>query len=249
MLLVVILVRKIRMFNVTELDAYYGNVQILRKVSLNVQEKELVTLIGANGAGKSTVLMSISGIIKKTSGVIDFQGTRIDHLLPHLIVRTGIIHVPQNRLIFPQMTVLENLEIGTRQVQDIKIKNMQQRLNEVFSIFKVLSERKNQNAGTLSGGEQQMLAIARGLMGSPKFFLLDEPSLGLAPIMVKALGQVISDLHSKGLSILLVEQNANLALKLASRGYVLQSGAIVANGISSELAQSEVVRKAYLGDV
>ena len=235
------------MLKVNELDTYYGNLQILRKVSLEVNDGELVTLIGANGAGKSTFLMAVSGIIKQTFGTIEFMGTRIDKLLPHIIVRLGIVQVPQGRLLFPQMTVLENLELGARQATDIKSKSLEQRLEEVFSLFKVLGERRKQKTGTLSGGEQQMLAIARGLMGSPKLMMLDEPSFGLAPIIVLALGRVISDLNARGLSILLVEQNAHLALELASRGYVLQSGAIVASGKASDLAQSDVVKRAYLG--
>ncbi len=235
------------MLKVNELDAYYGNLQILRKVSLEVNDGELVTLIGANGAGKSTFLMAVSGMIKQTFGTIEFTGRRIDKLLPHIIVRLGIVQVPQGRLLFPQMTVLENLEIGTRQATDIKSKSLEQRLEEVFSLFKVLGERRKQRAGTLSGGEQQMLAIARGLMGSPKLLMLDEPSFGLAPIIILALGRVISDLNARGLSILLVEQNAHLALELASRGYVLQSGAIVASGKASDLARSDVVKRAYLG--
>ncbi len=235
------------MLKVNELDAYYGNLQILRKVSLEVNDGELVTLIGANGAGKSTFLMAVSGMIKQTFGTIEFTGRRIDKLPPHIIVRLGIVQVPQGRLLFPQMTVLENLEIGTRQATDIKSKSLEQRLEEVFSLFKVLGERRKQRAGTLSGGEQQMLAIARGLMGSPKLLMLDEPSFGLAPIIILALGRVISDLNARGLSILLVEQNAHLALELASRGYVLQSGAIVASGKASDLARSDVVKRAYLG--
>jgi branched-chain amino acid transport system ATP-binding protein len=235
------------MLKVNELDTYYGNLQILRKISLEVNDGELVTLIGANGAGKTTFLMAVSGMIKQAFGTIEFAGTSIDKLLPHIIVRLGIVQVPQGRLLFPQMTVLENLEIGARQATDIKSKSLEQRLEEVFSLFKVLRERRKQRAGTLSGGEQQMLAIARGLMGSPKLLMLDEPSFGLAPIIVLALGRVISDLNARGLSILLVEQNAHLALELASRGYVLQSGAIVASGKTSELARSEIVKRAYLG--
>ena len=235
------------MLKVNELDTYYGHLQILRKVSLHVDDGELVTLIGANGAGKTTFLMAVSGIIKQTFGTIEFMGTSIDKLPPHIIVRLGIVQVPQGRLLFPQMTVLDNLEIGARQATDIKSKSLEQRLEEVFSLFEVLGERRKQRAGTLSGGEQQMLAIARGLMGSPKLLMLDEPSFGLAPIVVLALGRVISDLNARGLSILLVEQNAHLALELASRGYVLQSGAIVASGKTSDLARSDVVKRAYLG--
>jgi len=235
------------MLKVNDLDTYYGNLQILRKLSLEVNDGELVTLIGANGAGKSTFLMAVSGMIKQKFGAIEFMGTRIDKLQTHIIVRLGIVQVPQGRLLFPQMTVLENLELGARQSKDTKNKSLEQKLEEVFTLFKVLGERRKQRAGTLSGGEQQMLAIARGLMGSPKLMMLDEPSFGLAPIIVLALGRVISDLNAKGLSILLVEQNAHLALEIANRGYVLQSGAIVASGKASELAQSDVVKRAYLG--
>lgn len=235
------------MLKVTNLDTFYDHLQILRRVSLDLDEGESVTLIGANGAGKSTFLMAISGMIKKIFGDIEFEGVGISKLPPHLIVRQGIIQVPQARLLFPQMTVLENLEIGTRQARDKKTKSMRQRLDEVFEIFEVLGKRKDQQAGTLSGGEQQMLAIARGLMGSPKLLLLDEPSFGLAPILVKALGEVISRLHENGLSILLVEQNARLALSVSDRAYVMQNGEIVASGKSSDLAEDEVVKKAYLG--
>lgn len=235
------------MLKVNELDTYYGNLQILRRISLEVNDGELVTLIGANGAGKTTFLMAVSGMIKRTFGTIEFAGTSIDKLLPHIIVRLGIVQVPQGRLLFPQMTVLENLELGARQATDIKSKSLEQKLEEIFSLFEVLGKRRKQRAGTLSGGEQQMLAIARGLMGSPKLLMLDEPSFGLAPIVVLELGRVISDLNARGLSILLVEQNAHLALELASRGYVLQSGAIVASGKTSDLARSDVVKRAYLG--
>lgn len=236
------------MLRVHELDTYYGNLQILRKISLHIDDGEMVTVLGANGAGKSTLLMAISGMIKRSYGTIEFMGQRIDRLRPHMIVRLGAIQVPQGKLLFPQMTVLENLEIGARQASDIKIKTMQQKLEEVFGIFKVLGERRKQYAATLSGGEQQMLAIARALMASPKLLMLDEPSLGLAPIKILEFGRVISDLNARGLSTLLVEQNAHLALDIAKRGYVLQSGSIVASGNASELAGSEVVRRAYLGD-
>ena len=235
------------MLKVKDLNAYYGNLNVLRGISLEVHEHELVTLIGANGAGKSTFLMAVSGMIKRTSGAIDFENTRISDLNPHLIVGLGLIHVPQERLLFPRMTVLENLEIGTRQARDKKEKSMQQRLDGVYDTFEVLRKKKRQMAGTLSGGEQQMLAIARGLMGSPKLLLLDEPSFGLAPILVKALERIFSELHKGGLSILLVEQNAILALGLADRGYVLQSGNMVAEGKASNLAENEVVKRAYLG--
>ena len=236
------------MLSIKDLDTYYGHLQILRKISLQIDDGELVTILGANGAGKTTLLMAISGMIKRRYGSIEFMGKELIRLLPHVIVRQGIVHVPQGRHLFPDMTVLENLEIGARQATDMKNKSMEQRLEEVFSLFKVLGERRKQNAGMLSGGEQQMLAIARGLMGNPKLLMLDEPSFGLAPIVILGLGRVISDLNARGLPILLVEQNAHLALDLATRGYVLQSGAIVASGKASELAGSEAVKHAYLGE-
>jgi branched-chain amino acid transport system ATP-binding protein len=235
------------MLKVSALNTYYGHQQILRDVSLEVNDGELVTLIGANGNGKSTLLMAISGMIKKCFGTIEFRGTRIDGLTSNTIVRLGIIQVPQGRLLFPDMTVLENLELGTRGVTDFKRKSMKQSLEEVFGLFKVLYNRRRQKAGTLSGGEQQMLAIARGLMGRPRLLMLDEPSFGLSPIMVEEVGRVLKDLHETGLSILLVEQNAYLALELADRGYVLESGTIVASGKACELAESQEVRTAYLG--
>lgn len=235
------------MLKVNELDAYYGHLHVLRKISLYVDNGELVTLIGANGAGKSTFVMSVSGMIKRISGTIEFEGTNISKLPPHYIVKLGIIQIPQGRLLFPEMTVLENLELGTRQATNIKGKMLEQKLGEVFDLFEVLGERKAQKAGTLSGGEQQMLAIARGLMGNPKLLILDEPSFGLAPIVILALGRVISELNTRGLSILLIEQNAHLALELASRGYIMQSGAIVASGKTSDLAQHDIVKRAYFG--
>lgn len=234
------------MLKIYDLDAYYGHLQVLHKVSLEVNEGELVTFIGANGAGKTTLLMSICGMVKQISGAIEFMGRRINALPPHIIVSLGIIQVPQERLLFSQMTVAENLELGTRQA-DLKTKSLEQRLEEVYNLFEVLRTRRDQKAGTLSGGEQTMLAIARGLMVGPKLLLLDEPSSALAPIIVEMLAETIDNIHKKGLTIVLVEQDAHLALELADRGYVLQSGAIVASGNTSELAQSEKVKQAYLG--
>jgi branched-chain amino acid transport system ATP-binding protein len=234
------------MLEIRELDVFYGALQVLRKVSLDVKEGELVTLIGANGSGKSTLIMAISGILKPAVGSIQFEGKRIDGLSAHVIVGLGIVQVPQGRLLFPKMTVLANLEIGTRRAPDAKRKTMDQRLTEVFALFKVLGERRKQRAGTLSGGEQQMLAIARALMGSPKLLMLDEPSFGLAPIVILELSRVIKNLHANKLPILLVEQNAYMALELAGRGYVLRSSAIVARGSSEELKRSDLVKQAYL---
>lgn len=225
---------------------HYGAIQALREISLEVEEGELVTLVGANGAGKTTLLMTISGILKPTSGSIEFVGKRIDKLPSHDIIGLGIVQVPQGRLLFPEMTTFENLELGAYRTGD-KSESMEQKLDDVCRHFPVLKERKDQKAGTLSGGEQQMLAVGRALMASPKLLLLDEPSSGLGPIVVEELARIIADLHKKGLTMLLVEQNALLALELAERAYVLETGSIVMSGKASELMRDERVRKAYLG--
>lgn len=233
------------MFRVRDLDVYYGAVQALKGISIDISEGELVTIIGANGAGKTTFLMAVSGIIKPTSGSIEFLGTRIDKLPSHDIVSLGIIQVPQGGLIFPEMTVLENLELGAYRATDTQM--MEKKLEEIYSHFQVLRERKKQKAGTLSGGERQMLAIGRALMASPKLLLLDEPSAGLAPLVVKEMAEVISALHEKGLSMLLVEQHVELALSLADRGYVLENGSLIASGSASDLAENDLVKRTYLG--
>jgi len=235
------------MLKVNDLSVYYGNASALRGVSVEVNVGELVALIGANGAGKTTLLMTISGIVRPTSGSIEFQETRIDILSSHAIVAMGVAHVPQGRELFPEMTVLENLELGAYRATDAKSKGMKQKLEEIYGYFETLNQRRNQKAGTLSGGEQQMLAIARALMASPKLLLLDEPSTGLAPLVVERLAQIISDLHKEGLPMLLVEQNAYLALELADRAYVLETGNIVTSGNTSDLLQSKLVKEAYLG--
>ena len=235
------------MLRVKALDVHYGAIQALTGVSIDVHEGELVTLIGANGAGKTTLLMTLSGILKPTSGTIEFLGTRIDRLSSYARISLGIVQVPQGRLLFPEMTTLENLELGAYRATDAKSKSLKQKLEEIYGYFEVLKERRNQKAGTLSGGEQQMLAIGRALMANPKLLLMDEPSSGLAPLVVEELASIITNLHQKGLTILLVEQNASLALKLADRGYVLETGSIVISGKTSDLAQNELVRKAYLG--
>lgn len=233
------------MLKVRNLDVYYGNLQALSGVSLDVNEGELVAFIGANGAGKTTFLMTVSGIIKPTSGTIEFLGTRLDKLPPHTIVSLGIAHIPQGRQLFPEMTVLENLELGA--YRSGSAKGIERKLREIYSYFEVLGERRNQKAATLSGGEQQMLAIGRALMASPKLLLLDEPSSGLSPIVTKNVAEIIDNLHREGLAILLVEQNAYLALELADRGYVLETGHVVAYGKTSDLLQTEVIKRAYLG--
>jgi len=233
------------MLKVKNLDVYYENLQVLKGISIDVNEGELVTLIGSNGAGKTTFLMTLSGIIKQVSGSIEFLGTNLGKLPPHRIFSLGIVQVLQERGIFPEMTVLENLKQGAYRSPSAKI--MKQKLQEIYSYFQVLAERESQKAGTLSGGEQQMLAIGRALMASPRLLLLDEPCSGLAPLIVENLAEIISNLHKQELTILLVEQNAHLALELADRGYVLENGQIVTSGKASELLQSDLVKKAYLG--
>lgn len=233
------------LFEIKDLRIHYEGAEALKGISLEVEEGEIVTLIGSNGAGKTTTLRAISGLKRPTSGEIWFEGRRIDQMSPQDIVRIGIIHVPQGRELFPYMSVLENLKLGAFLRRDRgKIKKD---LENLLEYFPGLKERSRQQAGTLSGGEQQMLAIACALMGNSRLLLLDEPSSGLSPIMVKEIGKIVSDINQRGTSILLVEQNARLALGLASRGYVLETGNIVLHGEAKELMHSEHVKKAYLG--
>jgi branched-chain amino acid transport system ATP-binding protein len=212
---------------------------------LEVSAGEIVTLVGANGAGKTTLLWAISGFVIPFGGEIEFLGQGIRGLSPEVIVRMGISQVPEGRAIFPVMTVLDNLEMGAYVRRDKK--EIVADLRQVYELFPILKERKGQLAGTLSGGEQQMLAIARGLMSRPRLFLLDEPSLGLAPLLVEAIGGIIGEIKSRGVTILLVEQNVNMALQMASRGYVLEIGKIVLEGTGEELLNNDMVKKAYLG--
>jgi branched-chain amino acid transport system ATP-binding protein len=226
-------------------DVRYGRLQVLHGVTLDVAAGELVTLIGNNGAGKTTLLHTISGILRPTSGTIEFDGHRIDSTRPHVIVTNGISHVPQGKELFPTMSVLDNLELGS--IRAPAGMNVAAKLEEVYGYFPILQARKSQAAGTLSGGEQQMLAIARALMAGPRLLLLDEPSAGLAPIVVDLLAELIVKLNEDGLTILLVEQNAFLALDIAQRAYVLESGRVANSGPADELLKSDVVRRAYLG--
>jgi branched-chain amino acid transport system ATP-binding protein len=226
-------------------ETHYGLLKALKGISLEIFEGEIVTLLGGNGAGKTTTLKTISGLIKPSSGEIRFLDTRIDGMPPHEIVRMGIAHVPEGRNIFPDMTVLENLKIGAiiaKGKNEVRI-----RLEQILTYFPILEERKAQLAGTLSGGEQQMLAIGRGMMSGPKLLMMDEPSLGLSPILVKKLAQIVKEIHSRGVTIFLVEQNATMALHIADRGYVLETGSVVIQGRALDLLSNEQVKKAYLG--
>ena len=233
------------MLKVKDLNVYYGSVQALREINLDIQDGEFATIIGSNGAGKTTLMMTLSGIVKQITGTVEFQGARIDKLPPHEILSLGLAQVPQGRMLFPEMTVLENLQLGA--LRAIDDKTMEQRLEEVYSHFEILAKRERQKAGTLSGGEQQMLTIARALMVSPKLLMLDEPSSGLAPVLVQELARILITLHKGRITLLLVEQNARLALELADTAYILTSGSFTGSGKASELLQSDEVRRAYLG--
>ncbi len=233
------------MLKIDNIDVYYGAIHALKGISLEVNEGEIVTLIGANGAGKSTTLRTISGLLKPKAGSITFLGQSIVGVRAHEIVKKGISQVPEGRRVFAEMTVMENLDLGAFVRKDKA--GIQQDLKHVFELFPRLEERKNQSAGTLSGGEQQMLAMGRALMSRPKLLLLDEPSMGLAPLLIKEIFNIIVDINKCGTTVLLVEQNANMALSIANRAYVLETGRITLSGKAQDLAASEDVRKAYLG--
>ena len=233
------------MLNINDLNVYYGNIHVIKGINFYVDKGEIVSLIGANGAGKTTILHTLSGIVKKRTGKINFLGNDIIKMTADKIVRAGLIQVPEGRRIFSNLTVKENLEMGSYTVVDkSKIK---QNFTLVYEKFPRLKERKVQQAGTLSGGEQQMLAIGRALMSMPKFLLLDEPSMGLAPYLVKEIFEIIKEINKIGTTILLVEQNANMALSISNRAYVLETGKIVLEGNAKDLANSEEVKNAYLG--
>jgi len=232
-------------FEVRNLHVHYDKIEALKGISLDSLEGLITAILGANGAGKSTTLKTISGLKRPTSGEIWFQGQRIDDKSPRHIVKLGISHVPEGKRLFGQMTVLENLLTGAYTRKDKK--GVKRDLERVYESFPILKKRQSQVAGSLSGGEQQMLAIGRALMCKPKLLLMDEPTLGLAPIMVQEIAKIIADINQEGVSIILVEQNARLALSLAHKGYVLETGSIVLQGNSQELAHSEYVKKAYLG--
>lgn len=233
------------MLKVTGLQSFYGDVQALHGVTLEVREGEIVSVIGSNGAGKTTTLMTISGVLHPRAGAIEFQGRRIERLKPAEIVEAGLGHVPEGRQLFPSMTVEENLHMGacTHRARAAR----QETLERVYTLFPRLRERRRQVAGALSGGEQQMVAIGRGLMSRPRLLMLDEPSLGLAPMLVTAIFNIIREINRDGATILLVEQNVFRALKLSHRGYILENGRIVAEGPSQRLLRDPQVRTAYLG--
>jgi branched-chain amino acid transport system ATP-binding protein len=234
------------LLQVSAVRAGYGAIEVLKGISLEVREGEIVTIIGANGAGKTTTLMCISGINRPTAGAISFDGRDVCGLAPHEIVRLRLAQSPEGRKIFPRLTVRENLELGAITRRDTA--GIRKDLDHVYSLFPILRERAGQAGGTLSGGEQQMLAVARALMARPKLLLLDEPSLGLAPLIVAKIFEVIRELNSEGIAVLLVEQNARMALKLAHRGYVLETGSITISGPAGDLLNDQRVKDAYLGE-
>lgn len=234
------------LLKIENLHTFYGHVHALKGINLEVEEGEIVTLIGANGAGKSTTLRTISGLVRPREGRIEFNGHLLNNVPAHQIVQMGVSHVPEGRRIFTTLTVMENLMMGAYTIRDERV--IQENLERVFALFPRLAERKNQLGGTLSGGEQQMLTIGRALMARPRLLLLDEPSLGLAPMLVKAIFETIREINASGTTILLVEQNARAALKIAHRAYVLETGRVVLSGPAQELMRDERVRKAYLGE-
>ena len=228
---------------VDDINVYYGAIHAIKGVSFHVDEGEIVTLIGANGAGKTTTLQTVSGLLRRKTGSVEFCGERIDHLPAHKIVERGLAQVPEGRRIFLRMTVQENLEMGAFTASG----DLSAAMDYVFEQFPRLKERRKQIGGTLSGGEQQMLAMGRALMSNPKLMMLDEPSMGLAPILVEQIFGIIQSLHKAGTTILLVEQNAQMALSVADRAYVLETGCVTLSGTGRQLAESEEVKKAYLG--
>ncbi|NPV69796.1 MAG: ABC transporter ATP-binding protein [Firmicutes bacterium] len=233
------------MLRVDNLDVFYGGIHALKGLTLHVDQGEIVTIIGANGAGKSTLLRAISGVVRPKKGTIHFGETMLNNLVPHTIAALGIAHVPEGRRVFANLAVLENLEMGAFLVSDKKV--VEENIYRVYNLFPRLKERAKQRAGTLSGGEQQMLAIGRGMMMSPKLLLMDEPSLGLAPVLVSTIFGAIKEINALGTTILLVEQNANKALRVANRAYVLETGRLVMEGPAAQIAGDPNIQQAYLG--
>jgi len=234
------------LLHVNQLDSYYGRSQTLHGVSLTVEEGELVCVLGANGAGKSTLLKNIIGLVKPRQGSIEFSGRRIEQMAAFQIVREGVTLCPEDKKIFPQMSVLKNLLLGAW-IHGRDHSRIQKNLHDIFELFPILNDRQSQMAGTLSGGEQQMMVIGRSLMSNPKLLMLDEPSLGIAPLVVARIFEVIREINRRGTTILLVEQNASISLKTASRGYILETGQVILEGKADDLLQDEKVKKAYLG--
>ena len=232
------------MLKITNMNVYYGNIYAVKDINFHVDEGEVVTLIGANGAGKSTILKTISGLLRSKTGSISFSGEEIGAIASHTIVKRGLAHVPEGRRVFLQMSVQDNLEMGHYTQPGA---TMSGRIEQVYERFPRLKERRRQVAGTLSGGEQQMLAMGRALMSRPRLLMLDEPSMGLAPLLVEQIFEIIRELHDSGVTILLVEQNAHMALKVADRGYVLETGRIVTSDSAGALLENDAVRRAYLG--
>jgi branched-chain amino acid transport system ATP-binding protein len=234
------------MLEVENVQAYYGNIHALKNLSLEVDKGEIVSLIGGNGAGKSTTLRTISGLLRPRQGAVRLNGEELTRLKPHEIVMKGVVQVPEGRRMFGRLTVTENLEMGAFACKDKELNS--KNLDGVFHLFPRLQERKEQVAGTLSGGEQQMLAMGRALMANPVVLLLDEPSMGLAPVLVDSIFETIGQLHAGGTTILLVEQNARMALQVAGRGYVIQTGVVMMSDLAENLRQNEMVRKVYMGE-
>jgi branched-chain amino acid transport system ATP-binding protein len=235
----------IGMLEIKEIDVFYGDAQALWEISLRVKEKEIVTLLGGNGAGKSTTLRAVSGLLKPKKGSISLAGVRLDRIPPHQVILQGLSHVPEGRRLFANMTVRDNLLAGA--YSPAAWKKREAAIQGMVEIFPILNERRDQLAGTLSGGEQQMCAIARAMVSQPRVLLLDEPSLGLAPVIVEKIFEVVQKINENGVTVLLVEQNAHIALQIAHRGYVMETGRMVLEGMASELLQNDYVKKAYLG--
>lgn len=234
------------MLKVRNLSVHYGKIRAVRDIDMDIEQGEIVSLIGANGAGKSTTLRALSGLTKPAGGTIEFEGKQIAGWSAKAIVQAGLSHCPEGRQIFPRMTVMENLELGAY-IRKNK-QNLQSEYDRIFEYFPVLAERRTQLGGTLSGGEQQMLAIGRALMSKPKLLLLDEPSLGLAPLLVERIFEIIQNINREGMTVLLIEQNAWQALNIAHRGYVLETGCVSVSGAAADLLHNDHVRKAYLGE-
>ena len=232
------------LLKVDNINVYYGSIHAIKDVSFTVNEGEVVTLIGANGAGKSTILNTVSGLLRSKTGTVDFLGQSINHVPPHKIVSMGMAHCPEGRRVFLQMSVRDNLEMGAYTQPN---SGVDEDIEKIYKLFPRLKERYKQVAGTLSGGEQQMLAVGRALMSRPKIIMMDEPSLGLAPIVVKGIFDIIQEINKQGVTVLLIEQNANMALRIADVGYVLETGRITLTGSGRELLTNEAVKKAYLG--